>query len=79
MSKKDDVYVQCELRRVNGAVEVSWIPERFAFEGHYVRLKNARGEWENGWQVRKAYDRRRFSEIELKERDHLRQRSASDV
>jgi hypothetical protein len=76
---KDDVFVQCDLRRVNGQVDVSWIPERYAQRGKMLKLKNVEGVWENGWEVVALHTRRRFDELELKERDYLHQREASDV
>jgi hypothetical protein len=76
---KEDTYAQCELRRVDGKFDVVWIPEKFAQKGRSIRIKDDNGSWEDGWKVMEVYTRKAFSEIELKERDHLRQREASDV
>ncbi len=43
-------YCQCQL--VQGVRhQTSWIPQKFAVKGRVLRLKNADGEWENGWKV----------------------------
>jgi hypothetical protein len=74
----DVFYRQCSLRRMNGQVDVAWIPEKFAVKGKYLRIK--RGEkWENGWQVTGVYGREAEAHLFEHERDYLRQRVASDV
>lgn len=30
---------------------VTYIPEKYAVKGSYIKLKNKDGEWSNGWQV----------------------------
>lgn len=71
-------YRQCSLRRVSGHLDTAWIPEKYAVKGKYLRIK--RGEkWENGWQVIEVYSRDTEAHLLEHERDHLRQRVASDV
>ena len=77
MSQKN-TYIQCHLRHVNGVVDYAWIPERFAQKGKFLKIRN-NGQWEDHWQVVEVYGKKQFTEIELKERDYLHQRRASDV
>ena len=46
-------YRQCVLEKEN-MTTVSWIPEKYAEKGKYLKLKNENGEWENGWVVKCA-------------------------
>jgi hypothetical protein len=51
-------YKQCILTRKTAKgtlTEVSWLPEKFAVKGSYVKLKND-GVWEDGWLVQGVYD-----------------------
>ena len=43
-------YRQCSLRRGNTHT-VSWLPEKFAEQGKYLKLKGKDGEWVDGWLV----------------------------
>ena len=49
-------YRQCELKKQN-ATTISWIPERYAKLGKYLKLKND-DVWEDGWLVNKVYNRK---------------------
>lgn len=71
-------YRQCELHRGPWRT-YSWLPEKFAKKGRYVKLKD-QGAWQDGWQV-KAVGSMRRSEAEALERsqDHKHQRRASDI
>ena len=73
---------QCTMRRKTDAGEaetVSWIPEEFCKKGKALKLKNEKGDWEDGWVVTLVGSARRKSdEINDRSRDHLRQREASD-
>jgi len=55
MKKKNTIYRQCGLRRDMGfertSNQVSYIPARFAILNKVVRLKQADGQWEDGWKV----------------------------
>ncbi|KMO34867.1 hypothetical protein VQ02_18260 [Methylobacterium variabile] len=76
-------YVQCELSRhrlVHVTKQVTWLPERFARVGGYVKLKEE-GGWQDGWRVTAAYPEARLSHEVLMERsqDYKRTRAASDI
>ena len=82
---RSEFFCQCKLHKPldDGSgghrVMVSWIPASKATVGNVVRLKNtAKEEWKEGWEVIEVWSKRRFADIEKKERDHLRQRKASD-
>lgn len=82
MSKKTEYYVQCELnKRVGGGIlhDVAWIPERFAVIGKQIKIKRDDGTWDDGWTVTKTYSKIEADKIEGCERDHLKQRKASDI
>lgn len=50
-----DRHYQCSLERLEKdgtkTFTTSWLPEKFARFGQYLELKNAKGEWVNGWKV----------------------------
>lgn len=75
---------QCVLERpivgdASGAmIQVSWIPEKFATAGKYLRLRED-GEWENGWLVRQVGGRKPSTEVNERSRDHLKHRDGSDI
>lgn len=46
---KQPQYVQCVLRK-NTKLQTSWIPERYAVVGKFLKLFE-NNTWENGWQV----------------------------
>lgn len=46
---KQTQYVQCILKK-NTKLQTSWIPERYAIVGKYLKLLE-NDAWENGWQV----------------------------
>ena len=49
-------------------VTTTWIPEQFAHQTRWVRLKNRTGEWVSGWQIVHV-GKRRVHEDELKQVD----------
>lgn len=51
--RKEIYYRQCVLERGN-TTTVSWIPEKYAETGKYLKLKNENGEWVDGWVVKSA-------------------------
>ena len=69
---------QCELERPNEdgsrLVQTSWIPEKFAVKGKWLRLKG-----EDHWRVVKVYGRRESREVHERSRDFTKQRKASDI
>jgi hypothetical protein len=73
-------YVQCKLCRIGGASQVTWLPEKFANVGKYIKLYNKDCDvWEDGWKVVELYNKKEASVVESKERDFLKQRQVSDV
>lgn len=72
-------YRQCKPRRGNKHT-TSFLPERYAIQDKYVKLKRDDGTWEDGWQVVSVGSMHKPEEdVRLAERDHLRTREASDV
>jgi hypothetical protein len=58
----------------------SWIPEKYAKEGNYVKLKDRDGEWVDGWQVSfVSVSRRSYDEVVDRGQDYKRTRLASDI
>lgn len=47
-------YTQCKLRR-GTSWTVSIIPDRYAVKGKFLKLKDADGNWEDGWEVIDTY------------------------
>lgn len=59
---------------------VTWVPSKFATVGHFLEIKNPEtGVMENHWEVVWCGSRVDTAKVEDAERDHKRQRSASDV
>lgn len=79
MSKEVNFYCQCKLRKAN-TEQVAWIPQCFANVGETVKIKNKKtGEWDDGWEVLFASKPLDAKIVEANERNHLKQRKASDV
>jgi len=73
---------QCTLEKraeYGRRVTVSWIPERFAKKGRYVKLKSEDGGWTDGWKVTLVGARRSAREVHERARDHERHRKATDI
>ena len=72
-------YTQCELKRQNGDRTISWIPQSFAIEGKYLKLKDE-GVWTNGWKVERVGCISLPENLVLQNRDDYRKtREASDI
>lgn len=78
MSKEIN-YVQCVL--VNGASrQTAWIPQRFAVQDKFLKLKQEDDSWQDGWQVRGLGDTHLpGSVINERSRDYKHTRAASDI
>ena len=53
--KRNELYRQCRLvKKVRGgeAVQTSYIPDEFAREGRFVKLREDDGGWDDGWVIR---------------------------
>lgn len=74
-------YTQCNLLSVDEASascsynHVAWIPSQFAIVGRRLFIDGLPGKWE----VIEKYESREASLVELKSRDYLKQRKASDI
>ena len=48
---KNTYHVQCELKK-GKSQQVSWIPEKVAIKGKFIKLKQYRHEeWDKDWEV----------------------------
>lgn len=71
-------YRQCRLLK-GDAVTTSWIPEKFAKKGKYLKLRK-NNEWVDGWLVVEVGDTRQPEEFVLaRSQDYRHQRDVSDV
>ncbi len=74
-------YTQCRLLSTDEAsaslttYHVAWIPSQFAIVGRRLFIDGLPGKWE----VLERYESREADQVELKSRDYLKQRKASDV
>lgn len=57
---------------------VSWIPEKHAVVGKYLKLKSRKDTWSDGWEVIYAGPRRPADYVEPRSRDYIHQRKVSD-
>ena len=65
---------QCMLRKGN-TIQASWIPEKFAKIGKYLKLHD-----EDGWQVVSISDERKSSTDAIeRSQDYKNTRKASDI
>lgn len=72
------IYRQCVLKKDNENYTVSWIPDKYAKRGKYLKLLE-NGKWDNGWKVMAVYDKATSSEVDRDSRKYLKQRAASDI
>ena len=70
---KDKDYRQCVLQR-GGMWQTAWIPARFAQLDKYLKIRGV-----NGWQVKNVGAAEKYSEVNMRSRDYLRTREASDI
>ncbi len=70
-------YKQCWLKRDN-IETTSWIPEKFAIVGNYIKLKD-KDVWTDGWLVMSSVHRITSKRAIAQSRLHLKQREASDI
>lgn len=70
---------QCVLQR-GDTIQVSWIPECFATFGKYLKLFDEDVDaWENGWKVVQVGGRKQSADVNIRSRDFLKTRRASDI
>jgi hypothetical protein len=79
MSKNDEDHVQCVLEK-NGGLITTWIPVSGAQLRKVIKIKDAKGDWDEGWTV-KAVTTVRLPGSVVSERgqDYKNTRKASDV
>lgn len=63
---------------VRTQIQTSWIPEQYAHEGNFIKLKKD-GSWDDGWKVIEVGVRESEEYILGHERDYKSQRKASDI
>lgn len=72
------MYTQCSLRNKN-AIEMAWIPAKFAKEGNKLKIKNNR-IWEEGWEVMRVYKSMPKKWIEeVESRQYKEMRKVTDI
>lgn len=68
---------QCRMRKsIRGCDSflISWIPEKFAKVGKFLKLKG-----EDGWEVVDVFTRKCAKEVNERGQDYKRTRLASDI
>ena len=70
---------QCVLKK-HSTIEVSWIPEQYAHEGSYVKIRGKDKQWDDGWLVM-TVSQFRMDEDTLADfsQDYKHQRKMSDI
>lgn len=71
-------HVQCVLNKDN-IYQTSWIPEKYAEMGKWLKLKNNDGEWEDGWQVMECGHRELTENVKNHEGDYKRMKIVTDI
>lgn len=75
---KEVYYRQCQL--VRGAThQITWLPERYAVVGRYVKLKEG-DVWDDGWQVTSVGDQRQEeSFVNARSQDYKNMKKMTDI
>jgi len=47
-------YLQCEISK-NTKKTVTWLPDKYAKKGSFIKIKTEEGDWINGWKVTSVY------------------------
>jgi len=73
-------YIQCEIVK-NDKKIVTWLPDKYAKKGSFIKIKTEEGEWDNGWGVAFVYPAIKFDHNTMLKRsqDYKHQREMSDV
>lgn len=66
-------HCQCKLKR-GDTYQVSWIPEKYAKVGKYLKLKD-----DDGWEVIIVGSKKDSKEVQRRSVDYRHQRKASDI
>ena len=77
---RSEWYRQCRLRDpTTNRIDVSWIREEIAKVGTIVRIRlDAGSDWEI-WLVEEVWGREKYANLDVRSRDWIKQRRASDV
>ena len=74
---KAKFYRQCKLQK--GCMHTtSWLPEKYANQGKYVKLKTA-GMWTNGWRILEVGVRLGAELVYAKNQEHKHHRKRTDI
>ncbi len=74
-----DYHRQCLLLRERKAYKTSWIPEKFAVKGKVLRLKDDKGNWEDGWEVVLVYGRMDSKTVNSRSQEYKKHRYITDI
>jgi hypothetical protein len=47
-------YIQCEIVK-NDKKIVTWLPDKYAKKGSFIKIKTEEDRWDNGWEVVSVY------------------------
>ena len=76
-------YHQCKMeKRVKDvcSVQTAWIPKTFAKIGKYVKLRDDKDVWEDGWMVVEVGNvSASWDVVNERGQDYKKQRQASDI
>jgi len=77
-------YKQCLLTKFtfSGLInQMTWLPEKFAIQGEYIKLKTEDNGWDDGWCVKIVYKGIKFDEnfVSARSQDYKKQRKTSDI
>ncbi len=67
------IHCQCKLRKRN-EYQTTWIPEKYAKIGNFIRLKE-----DNGWEVIEIGNKKDSREVQERSMDYKNQRKVSDI
>ena len=73
MNQKIMNHKQCRIQK-GISFQMSWIPEKHAIVGHFVKLKG-----DDGWQIVKVFGVMDSKKVQERSIDYRNQRKASDV
>ncbi len=73
-------YLQCEISK-NTKKIVTWLPDKYAKKGSFIKIKTDDNVWDNGWEVVSIYSAIKFDHNTMLKRsqDYKHQREASDI
>lgn len=78
----NDYHVQCELAKWdNGQIlrQTAWIPEQFAVEKNFIKLRDDDKVWTDGWQIMSIGTKLESKWVRDREADHKNMRKMTDI